>query len=260
MTLDRRVALITGGGSGIGRAAALRFARDGIRTTVVGRSADELDAVVAEIAAQGSDALAIEADVSDFAALQRAVQMTTDRFGRLDYVVANAGINGVWAPVDQLATDEWDETLRINLSGTFYTVKAALPALKRQGGAIVIVSSVNGTRMFSNTGASAYATSKAGQVAFAKMIAVEFAQFGIRVNAICPGAIETSIDENTEKRAVDAVKIPVEYPAGQIPLTGERPGSAAQVADLVAFLCSDAASHIAGSEIWIDGAQSLLVG
>jgi NAD(P)-dependent dehydrogenase (short-subunit alcohol dehydrogenase family) len=113
--------------------------------------------------------------------------------------------------------------------------------------------------MFSNTGASAYSASKAGQVALTKMLAVELGPRGIRVNVVCPGAIDTEIDDNTELENTD-VKIPVEFPRGEIPLTGKTPGSSRQVAELVAFLSSDAASHISGTEVWIDGAQSLLQG
>jgi NAD(P)-dependent dehydrogenase (short-subunit alcohol dehydrogenase family) len=114
--------------------------------------------------------------------------------------------------------------------------------------------------MFSNSGASAYSVSKAGQVAFAKMAAVELARDGIRVNVVCPGAIDTEIGENTGQRNTDRVRIKVDFPQGQIPLTGNTPGTAAQVADLICFLASDAASHITGTEVWIDGAQSLLAG
>jgi NAD(P)-dependent dehydrogenase (short-subunit alcohol dehydrogenase family) len=114
--------------------------------------------------------------------------------------------------------------------------------------------------MFSNTGATAYACSKAGQVAFARMVALELAPDGVRVNVVCPGAIETNIDENTERRELEEVKAPVEFPEGKVPLTRGKPGSAEQVARLVLFLASDASSHISGTEVFIDGAQSLLQG
>lgn len=119
---------------------------------------------------------------------------------------------------------------------------------------------MNGTRIFSNSGASAYSSSKAGQVAFSKMAAVELAKDRIRVNVVCPGSIETEIGDNTEHRNTEGLRLLVEYPEGQIPLTGHEPGSSDQVADLICFLASDAASHITGTEVWIDGAQSLLVG
>ncbi len=162
--------------------------------------------------------------------------------------------------VKALEPDEWDKTLAVNLRGTFLTVKYAVPHLKRQGGAVVITASVNGTRVFSNTGASAYSASKAGQVAFAKMAALELAKHRVRVNVICPGAIDTAIEASTEKRDVEREKEPAEYPAGQIPLTDGQPGTSEQVAELVLFLVSDASRHVTGTEVWIDGAQSLLVG
>src|SRR5690606_28991650 len=114
--------------------------------------------------------------------------------------------------------------------------------------------------IFSNTGATAYSSTKAAQVAMAKMLALELAKHRIRVNVICPGAIESQIDENTEKRNVEREKEPVEFPEGKIPLTDGEPGKAEDVGDLVLFLSSDQSKHISGTEIWIDGAQSLLVG
>ena len=260
MELQGKVALVTGAGSGIGAAAAERLARAGARVAALGRTEDELQKVVDRIKGAGGDARVVLADVADAGQVRRAVEDTVAAWGRLDVLFANAGINGVWAPLEELDPEEWDRTLAINLRGTFLTVKYAVPHLKRRGGAVVITSSVNGTRIFSNTGASAYATSKAGQVAFCKMAALELAKHRVRVNVICPGGIETEIDENTEKRGVEREKEPVEFPAGKIPLTDGKPGTAAQVAELVLFLASDASSHITGTEMWIDGGESLLVG
>ena len=260
MQLTGKVALITGAGSGIGKAAALLLAREGARVGALSREAGETQQTVDEIAAAGGEAISLVADVSQPEEMRRAVDELAGRWNRLDIVFANAGINGVWAPLEELQPEDWDRTLDTNLKGTFLTVKYAAPYLKRQGGAIVVTSSVNGTRIFSNTGATAYSSSKAGQVALTKMIALELAPQRVRANVICPGAIETNIDESTEKRDIEAVRIPVEYPEGSQPLTGGEPGSAEQVAQLVLFLVSDAASHITGSEIWIDGAESLLRG
>ena len=159
-----------------------------------------------------------------------------------------------------MTPQEWDKTIDVNLKGTFLTVKYAVPHLKKQGGSVIVTSSVNGTRMFSNTGATAYACTKAAQVAFTKMVALELAEHKIRVNVICPGAIDTNIDQNTERRELDEIREPVEYPEGQIPLTDGKSGTSEQVAQLVLFLASDNSSHISGTEIWIDGTQSLLVG
>jgi NAD(P)-dependent dehydrogenase (short-subunit alcohol dehydrogenase family) len=123
---------------------------------------------------------------------------------------------------------------------------------------VIITSSVNGTRIFSNTGATAYSCTKAAQVAFTKMVALELAKHRIRVNVICPGAIETNINESTEQRDLEEIREPVEFPEGSIPLTDGKPGSAEQVAQLVLFLASDASNHMTGTEMWIDGAESLL--
>ncbi len=259
MQLSGKVALVTGAGSGIGQAAALLLAREGAKVAALDLSEEEVQETVSKIQSDGGEVLPLGADVSQRDQMQRAVQQAGEQWGRLDIVFANAGINGVWAPLEELEPDEWDRTLNINLKGTFLTVKYALPYLKRQGGSVIVTSSVNGTRNFSNTGATAYSCSKGAQVVFTQMAALELARHKIRVNAICPGAIETNISENTEQRDTDEVKIPVEFPEGNHPLEG-KPGTADQVAQLVLFLASDASSHITGTPIWIEGAESLLIG
>lgn len=258
--LSGKVALVTGAGSGIGRAAALRLAQSGARVGLLGRTQSELEKVAGEIERQGGAAHVLAADVSKPSEVEAAVARLTREAGGLHALFANAGFNGVWAPIEELASSEWELTIATNLSGTFFTIKAAVPHLKRQGGAIVVCASVNGTRMFSNTGATAYACSKAGQVALVKMLAVELGPSRVRINAICPGAIDTEIDDNTEKRHVDRVKLRREFPDGSIPLTGGQPGKAEQVAELVLFLLSERASHVSGTEVWIDGGQSLVEG
>jgi NAD(P)-dependent dehydrogenase (short-subunit alcohol dehydrogenase family) len=258
--LSGKVALVTGAGSGIGRAAAIALAREGMAVGLLGRTKSELDAVRDEARAAGARAWVLLADVADARAVKEAVEELVREAGALHVVFANAGVNGTWAPLEELSVEDWQKTLAINLNGTFFTIKAAAPHLVKQGGSIVVCASVNGTRMFSNTGATAYATSKAGQVAMVKMLAVELGQRGVRVNAVCPGAIETEIDDNTERRNLDEVKLDVEYPEGSIPLTRGKPGKAEQVADLVVFLASDRSSHITGTEIFVDGGQSLVEG
>jgi NAD(P)-dependent dehydrogenase (short-subunit alcohol dehydrogenase family) len=260
MQLANKVALITGAGSGIGKAAALLLAKEGAKIAALGRSEEELIQAVNQIQDAGGEAMPVKADISQPAQMQQAIEQVISQWGRLDIVFANAGINGVWAPLEELEPEEWDKTININLKGTYLTVKYAVPYLKKQGGSVIITSSVNGTRIFSNTGATAYSCTKAAQVAFAKMVALELAKDRIRVNVICPGAIETNIDENTQQRDLDKVREPVSYPQGSIPLTDGKPGTSEQVAQLVLFLASDTSSHITGTEIWIDGAESLLMG
>lgn len=259
-SLKGKVALVTGAGSGIGKATAKLFAYAGARVAALTRSPDEAEATCAEIRRSEGEAIGIAADISIAEQMAKGFRTIEDAWGRLDIVVANAGINGLWAPIDEISEEDWQKVFDVNLKGTFLTVKLALPLLKKNGGAIVIVSSVNGTRIFSNAGASAYATTKAGQLAFGRMMALELAKHRIRVNTVCPGAIETDIDENTQRRSLEAAREPVSFPEGRIPLTDGKPGTAGQVAELIWFLSSDIATHVSGAEVFIDGAESLLQG
>ncbi|WEJ32301.1 SDR family NAD(P)-dependent oxidoreductase [Devosia sp. SD17-2] len=257
--LDGKVALVTGAGSGIGEAAALALGKAGAIVVAMSRTAEEVEETAKTIRDAGGQAKAMTADTSDDAAMKALVEGLIAEFGRLDIVVANAGINGMWAPIDDLTPEEWDKTISVNLRGTYLTIHHAVPHLKKAGGgSIIIISSINGTRTFTNPGATAYSVTKAGQVAMAQQLAVELGEHRIRVNAICPGAIESEISDNTEARNTAEVEVPVEFPEGDIPLTGGEPGKAEDVADLVLFLASDGSRHITGSPIWIDGAQSLL--
>jgi NAD(P)-dependent dehydrogenase (short-subunit alcohol dehydrogenase family) len=261
MEIAGKVALVTGGSSGIGRAAALRLAAEGCAVGVLAHGREKVEQVVSEIEHAGGRALALASDVASEADMKAAVEALVGAFGRLDLLFANAGINGVWAPIDEITPEEWDRTINTNLRGTYLTLHYGVPHLKRAGGgAVVITASVNGTRIFSNAGATAYSATKAAQVAMTQMLALELAKFRIRVNVVCPGSIETAIDNSTTKRDQEVAGEPVEYPAGHIPLTRGQSGTAEDVADLVAFLFSDRARHITGTPVWIDGAESLLVG
>ncbi len=259
-SLRGKVAVVTGAGSGIGKATAQLFAEAGARVGVLTRTKSEAEETCREISNAGGEAMALTADVSASDQLAAAIKQIDASWGRLDLVVANAGINGLWAPVDKISDEDWDNVMNVNLKGTFLTVKHAVPHLQKNGGAVVIVSSVNGTRIFSNAGASAYASSKAAQLAFGRMMALELANHRIRVNTVCPGAIDTDIDQNTTKRDLDKVREPVEFPEGSIPLTEGKAGSSRQVAELIWFLCSGISTHITGAEVFIDGAESLLRG
>jgi NAD(P)-dependent dehydrogenase (short-subunit alcohol dehydrogenase family) len=251
------VALVTGAGSGIGKAAALALANDGYKIGALGHTVREIASVVAEIVAADGEAIPLLADISDENQISAAVEKLVTQFGRLD--VVNAGINGVWAPIDDLKLSEWTATIAVNLTGTFLTIRASVPELKRSGGSsIVVVSSINGTRTFTTPGATAYTATKAGQVAMVQQLALELARHHIRINAVCPGEIETNIEANTKLRKEDETAIPVVWPEGQVPITGGRPGRSEDAADVIVFLASDKSRHITGSPIWVDGGQGLL--
>lgn len=258
--LDDKVAWITGGSEGIGRGISLLAAQCGAKVAVTGRDRGPMEEVVREIEKNGGQAMVAEADVSSEDQVAAAVEAIMQRWNRIDFVCANAGTNGTWAPIDELTLEDWSTTLAVNLTGTYLTIHHSVPHLRKRGGSILIMSSVNGTRMFSNVGASAYATSKAGQLALGQMLALELAPDKIRVNVICPGGIESNIHEKTEREHLEDIDVHVEFPDGKIPLTGGAMGTPLQVAQLAVFLASDAASHITGTPVWIDGAQSLLQG
>ncbi len=259
MSLKGQVALITGAGSGIGKGAALRLASEGACIGALGRTKSQLMEVVDQIKGAGGSAIPLVADVSNLSQLQEAFATLGDSCGRIDIVVANAGVNGLWAPIEEITSEDWDYTMNINLKGTFMTVKYAQPWLKKQGGAIVVVSSVNGTRMFSNTGAVVYACSKGGQLIMTKMLAPELARDGVRINVICPGSITTEIGDNTTLRNQELMWR-AEWKGGNIPLTVDVPGTIQQCGDLIHFLVSKESAHITGTEMWIDGGQSLVTG
>jgi NAD(P)-dependent dehydrogenase (short-subunit alcohol dehydrogenase family) len=253
------VALVTGAGSGIGKASALALAADGMKVGVLGHTQEDLSRTVEDINGRGGEAMLLLADISDEAQMAQAVGDLVKQYGRLDVVVANAGINGVWAPIDDLKLDEWNKTISINLTGTYLTIHTAVPHLKQSGGgSIIVVSSINGTRTFTTPGATAYTATKAGQVAMVQQLALELARHHIRINAVCPGEIETNIDANTSLRNEDETAIPVIWPDGQVPITGGKPGRSEDVANVIAFLASDKSRHITGSPIWVDGGQGLL--
>lgn len=153
MDMQGRLALVTGAGSGLGRASAVRLARAGADVAILSRTKEELEEVAVEIEALGRKALVLVADTSDEAKMRKAFDALAQEFGRLDFVFANAGINGTWAPLDELTYDDWNKTISINLGGTFLTLNLAVPLMREHGGSIVITSSINGTRTFTTAGA-----------------------------------------------------------------------------------------------------------
>ena len=260
MELKDKTALVTGAGSGIGKAAARRLAREGALVGVLSHTETEIRETADEIEAAGGRAIALVADISVPEQMREGIEKLAQSSGRLDIVFANAGINGVWAPIDELQPEEWNRTIQTNLTGTYLTLHYAVPHLKRAGsGSVIITASINGTRTFTSAGATAYSCSKAGQVAMTKMLALELGKHRIRVNVVCPGAIETEIDENTSQRHTEEAQVRLDYPEGKVPLTRGKPGTSEEVAELVLFLASDRSRHITGTPVWIDGGQSLMV-
>jgi len=258
MDLKGKIALITGAGSGIGAAGARLFAKHGAKVCLVDINEDELNEQAGKIRSDGGEAITAVADLRKHEQVESAVRAAIDAWGGLDIVWANAGINGVRAPVEEITPEEWDETLETNLRGTFFTAKYAVPYLKDGGGSFLITSSINGNRKFTDTGGTPYSASKAGQVSFAKMLAVELGEFNVRVNVICPGAIKTGIGKSTHSRDTDEIDPGVEYTEGIIPL-GDRDQLAAEdVARAALFLASDASGAISGTILYVDGAESLI--
>src|SRR5579859_1154407 len=258
--LTDKIALVTGGGSGIGEAACHALAGAGAAVAVVDVREEPATAVAESIQAQGGRALAGVADVADEQQISGVIERTVETFGALHVVFANAGINGMQCPIEEMTLDEWYATINTNLTGTFLTVKHSIPHLRAAGGgSIIVTSSVNGSRLFGLPGYSCYSTSKAGQVAFTKMAAIELARWGIRVNAILPGGVRTNIGERTHRRNLEPITYGISMPASFPPLHG-RPASPDQIANLVVFLASDDSSYITGSEIVIDAGASLLRG
>jgi NAD(P)-dependent dehydrogenase (short-subunit alcohol dehydrogenase family) len=258
--LANKVALITGGGSGIGAATCRTFAREGAAVGVLDMRLGPAEEVAKSIRDAGGRAIALEANVSDEGAISAAVKRTVDEFGGLNVVFANAGINGMQCPIEEMTLEEWNATISTNLTGTFLTVKHSIPHLRAAGGgAIVITASVNGTRLFSAAGYSAYSTSKGGQYIFGKMAAQELARWDIRVNVVCPGAIRTNIGERTYQRNLDKVRWEMKMPERFPPLYG-RSADPSEVADLVLFLSSDESRYVTGTEVYVDAGFTLLRG
>lgn len=255
-----KTAIISGGASGIGKAAALKLAEAGFRVCLLDVNDTKLKEVKKEMEEKNFKVITISCDMSQYDQVETAVKKVMEQWGRIDVVFANAGIVGQVSSIESMSIDNWNQVLSINLNGTFFLVKAAIPHIKQQGGSIIITSSISGNRVFSQAGFTAYSTSKAALAAFAKMAALELAKYHIRVNVICPGGIETNFKESIKRSPdLDEIKIPVAFPEGSKPLD-KRSGKPEEVADLVKFLASDESSHITGTEIYIDGAESLLIG
>lgn len=254
-SMTDKVSIITGASSGIGRATAKTFAANGARVVVAARRADELESLVSEIEADGGFASAIRTDVSDGDEVQRMVAHAIDSYGRLDYAVNNAGIEGRFAPVVDLPDEEWDRVLGINLKGIFLCMKHEARAMLSagHGGAIVNVGSVNSFLGFP-TGA-AYCTSKHGLIGLTTSVSAELASQGIRVNLVCPGIVDTPMHHRARGLLGDEI-----YDQGVLPSVHlKRAGQPEEIAQAIVFLCSEAASYITGTTLTPDGGLTLTV-
>lgn len=259
MDLSGKVAMVTGAGSGIGRASALKMAEAGADIVALSMGKDEVEAVATEIEKLGRKVLPIVADVSNAKQMEAAFDKVRAEFGKLDILHSNAGINGVWAPIEDFKVEDWDRVQGVNLRGTFLAVHHAIPLMRKAGGgSMIITSSITGTRTVSFAGSSAYGVTKMGQISFTMSAAQELARYGIRVNAVCPGGISTNIDKSTTMVGLDKIKSSVVYTEGSVPLTKGKSGEADDVANLVLFLASDLSKHITGTPIYVDGGQSLI--
>lgn len=242
--LKDKVAIVTGGSSGIGRATALAFAREGTQVVVSDIDAERGNAVVQEIKAAGGEATFIAANVADVDDVRALVEKTVETYGRLDFACNNAGIGGASAPVGDYDLDEWHKVINVNLNGVFYGMRYQIPEMLKQGGGVIVnMASILGQVAFANS--SAYVTAKHGVIGLTKNAAVEYAQQGIRAVAVCPAFIHTPmVDEGLPGEVLEQLK--VMHPVGRL-------GTPEEVADLVVWLCTDQASFVTGSPILVDG-------
>ncbi len=241
---ENKVAIITGGASGIGKSAAIAFARRGAKVVLAdmqdGKETLEL------VKEEGGEGIFVHCDVSQDADVKAMVEKTIQTYGRLDFGVNNAGIEGIQIPFHQLSEKDWDRTININLKGIWLCMKYETPHLLKQNkGAIVNTASIAGVVAFANM--AAYVASKHGVIGLTKVAAMELAKTGVRVNALCPGVIRTPMVD----RALGG-DVAVENAYNQMIPVG-RMGTPEEMADSIVYLCSDASSYVTGHAMVADG-------
>ncbi len=253
MRLLNKVAFITGGGVGIGKAISLMFAREGASISLAARSTIQMEEVAREIRTIGRKALVNTMDITSVEQVDRAVKETLKEFGRIDILVNNSGIAGPTAPVYEITPEQWDETFNVNLRGAFLCCRAIVPIMIKQGhGKIINISSTSAKKPV--PGRSPYPTTKMGLIGFTRGLAVELGKFNINVNAICPGPvegprIERVIDQVAEKEGVPREVIRQRF-LSQSPLNSLI--SAEDVAKLAVFLASEDSNKMTGQDLNVD--------
>jgi NAD(P)-dependent dehydrogenase (short-subunit alcohol dehydrogenase family) len=248
--LDGKVALITGGSKGIGRAIALSFAEAGADVAVAARGAEALDKTAREIEERGPRALAITADVSDPEQVQAMVDTGTSELGGIDILVNNAGAAPFFSTVESIRLEGFEKYFRINFLSALYATRAAGPALLKKGHGASVINVASVAAFIASPGLTYYSTAKAALVNLTRTVAQEWAGFGVRVNAIAPGWIETELNEGARQDPTFTETIRASIPMG-------RWGTAEEVAAVARFLASDAASFMTGSVVVVDGGQSV---
>ncbi len=248
-----RVAIVTGGSRGIGRGAALVLASQGAAVVVHGRDLDEAEATAAEIIAAGGTAIAVAGAIDDPATSERAVAIAVDSFGRLDTLVTSAGIQR-YGDVPGTSLDAWNEVFAVNVTGVFLAAKSALPLIRQSpAGSVAIVSSVQATA--TQNMVAAYTASKGALLSLARAMAVDEAEWGVRVNSISPGSVDTPMLRESARSYSDGTADGVErvladwgsaHPLGRI-------GTPTEIGEVIAFVCGPRAAFVSGTDVHVDG-------
>jgi len=248
--LDQKVALVTGGASGIGRAAALAFAREGARVVVSDVTVVGGEETVQMIQAAGGTAMFVKADVSQGNEVERMVKLAVETYDRLDCAFNNAGIQGDLAQTAECSEENWQRIIAINLTGVWLCMKHAIPFMVQRGSGAIVNTASNFGLVGSN-GMPAYAASKHGVLGLTKTAALEYAKAGIRINAVCPGPTQTPLVDNVLRQQPHRADQIVAAIIAREPVG--RMGRPEEVAEAVVWLCSDAASFVTGVAMAVDG-------
>lgn len=258
MKLEGKIAIITGGGGGIGRVIALRFAREGGAVVVAGPTEEKVKSVEKEILDGGGRALAVHADVADEADVAGAVAAAISRFGRIDILVNNAGIAGPTALVHNVSRDEWDRTFAINLTGAFLCAKHVVPYLiEQRSGRIINITSIAGLQAYAYR--SPYCASKWGMIGLTQTLAQEVGEFGITANTIAPGPVRGPRIEQVIRNRAEGMKLPYEEVVRQYvePTALKRMVEEEDIAAMALFLASDEGANITGETLNISAGYRL---